>query len=290
METALLDRDNLRLLLSPERWRLIGEGLDPEAPRASDPAHRRWAARHTHGHANREILFVLKGRRTLGVAGKQYAVRPGVVVLFDHMTPHDLGYPADRVRGEHLWIVFVQDRCIMRLIEVGSGPNGHRQKWTLLWSLRDLGLASLDDLFPRPAEGLLRRAARVRCAAGVALLTAALVRRALQPETPAEPESFQHDVIAAIQRHIRENAGRGCRLESLARIAGYSKYHFLRIFRRQAGLPLRRYVDQCRDETYRRMSASGARLKTISAALGFAHPSAFTRWRKRMERGNPSRT
>lgn len=281
METPLLDRASMRILLAPERWRLIGGGLEPEIPRVSDAAHRRWAARHTHAHANREILIILKGRRTLSVAGDLYAVRPGDVVVFDHMTPHDLGYPADGRTGEHLWIIFVQDRCVMRLLEIGGGRQGHREKWSLLWSLPELGLASADELFPQPAPGLAGRAARVRCAAGIAFLAAALVRRALTPQPRANAESFQRDVIAAIQRHIRENAGRGCRLESLARIAGYSKYHFLRLFRRQAGVPLRAYVDQCREEAFGRMTASGARLKAVSAALGFAHPSALTRWRKR---------
>lgn len=281
METPLLDRTSMRILLTPEKWRLVGVGLEPEIPRVSDGAHRRWAARHTHAHANREILIVLKGKRTLSVARDLYAVRPGVVAVFDHMTPHDLGYPADGRAGEHLWIIFVQDRCVMRLLEIGRGRNGHREKWSLLWSLPELGLTSTDDLFPQPAPGLAGRAARVRCAAGIAFLASALVRRALAPQPRVDAEFFQRDVIAAIQRHIRDNAGRGCRLESLARIAGYSKYHFLRLFRRQAGMPLRAYVDLCREESFRRMTDSGARLKTISAALGFAHPSALTRWRKR---------
>ena len=85
-----------------------------------------------------------------------------------------------------------------------------------------------------------------------------------------------------IRRHIETANGKGCGLDSLARIAGYSKYHFLRLFHKHIGMTLHEYVDRCRRQAYRRLAADGLRQNAIADALGFAHPSTLTRWRKRM--------
>ncbi len=281
MDETRLSRRALETLLAPERWRAIGLGAPRDLPEARAPAHRRWAARHTHAHANREILVVLSGRRVVSLGGRLYRTGPGVVIFYDRMAPHDFGYPSGGPKAEHLWIIFVEDRCLARLVEAGAGRKGHRERWSALWPLRELGLVAAEDLFPGEAGGVAGRAARVRATAGAAFLAAALLRKMLEPVPSEGPRDFQGEVIAAIQRHIRENAGRGCQLESLARIAGYSKYHFLRLFRRRSGRSLSRYVDECREEAYRRLADGGARQKAIAAALGFSHPSALTRWRKR---------
>ena len=88
-------------------------------------------------------------------------------------------------------------------------------------------------------------------------------------------------MIKTIVRHIQESRGCGCRLESLARIAGYSKYHFLRLFQKHSGLSLQSCVNNSRAQAFRKMAAAGMPLRVISSDLGFAFPSALCRWRRR---------
>jgi AraC-like DNA-binding protein len=64
-------------------------------------------------------------------------------------------------------------------------------------------------------------------------------------------------------------------------MAGYSKFHFLRIFRRHTGRSPHAYVDECRREAWLTMSASGMRVAAMAESLGFSHSSAFGRWLKR---------
>jgi AraC-like DNA-binding protein len=237
--------------------------------------------RHQHGHPNREILIVLSGGGHQNLGGRTYPARAGTMFLFDFMEPHDDGYPPHQPPAEHLWVVLIQDRCVAMLLEVGKGRRRYREKWRRLFSLQDLGLGSTDVLFGEGAASALPPAVRrARIAAGVALLAAALVAKGYAP-TVAGSSTFRDEVIDTIQRHIREANGKACRLDNLARIAGYSKYHFLRLFRAHAGLTLGQYVDRCRRDAYRRMVSEGLRQKAIAEALGFAHPSALTRWRKR---------
>lgn len=73
-------------------------------------------------------------------------------------------------------------------------------------------------------------------------------------------------------RHIQDNHGRGCRLDHLARIAGHSKYHFLRMFHARTDMSLHRCVDRERVKAYREMSTAGMPLKAITKELGFPIP------------------
>lgn len=269
------------LLRKPETWRFVSTAFPPDVRPARRFGHGDWSARHSHAHANREILLVLSGTGFQMLGGRVYPARPGTAFLFDAMEPHDAGYAPDQGRAEHLWIVFVHDQCTAHLIQMRPGGKQPRRPWSRLLSTLDLGLSSVTPIFPKPvADTPADEAARLRCMAAVRFLVASLLEKMTEPP-PSETAQFQEEIIAAIQRHIRENAGRGCRLENLARIAGYSKYHFLRLFHKHAGMPLHLYVDLCREETYRHMTQAGARQKTICAALGFGHASTLTHWRKR---------
>jgi transcriptional regulator GlxA family with amidase domain len=107
------------------------------------------------------------------------------------------------------------------------------------------------------------------------------VEKGCQPQATTRVESVQTDVIQTIVRHIHESQGRGCHLENLARIAGYSKYHFLRLFQEHTGMSLRKCVDEARLQAFRRMASAGMPLKVMAGELGFAYPSALCRWRRR---------
>ena len=92
--------------------------------------------------------------------------------------------------------------------------------------------------------------------------------------------NFQKQVIDTICRHIAKTAGRDVTLTEAARISGYSKFHFLRLFKHETGRTFHGYVDDCR---YKQASAcfKNEKPKTgISATPGFSHPSALLRWIK----------
>lgn len=282
MDNRFFPETTVRRLLEPQGWTVISSAFRPALRPVRNARHRRWAARHPHRHPSREILFVLEGGGFQSFGGAVYPARAGTVFVFDSMEPHDLGYPPHHPRAKHLWLTFVQDRCVAALLRFEGGRGRHAEQWRRLFSLQELGLASVEPLFPRPHDpARFPDLLRLQITAGVALLVSQLLARGYAAPAADVARDFRVDVIAAIQRHIREANGKDCRIGSLARIAGYSKYHFHRIFRAHAGMTLGRYVDRCRKAAYVRMASSGLQQKAIAEALGFAHPSALTRWRKR---------
>ncbi len=276
MENALFAPEALGLLLRPASWRLVSTLCPSEIAPVEDPAHAAWMAGNSHAHPYRELLLVLGGSGRHGYLGRVYPLSPGAVFVFEAHEEHDSLWPAWAPAAEHLWVGIVHDRFIARLVSVREGrecPGG----WQEVVPAAETGLAGERSFGPPPGadwSGPLR-AMRVRAA--VAAVVAALVARGAAPPAECEP-SPRAQVIEAVQRHIEETAGRGASLESLARLSGYSKYHFVRLFRRHTGLSVHECIDRCRLERTRAMLAAGRTQVEVAEALGFSCPSAFSRW------------
>ncbi len=184
LTSGLFSPADLELLLSPRRWRLVGSAFPPDSRPVRDAAHRKWARRHTDIHANREGLFVLNGSGSVDFLGSTYRLEPGSVFFFDSMEPHDQGYPAWCAAAQHLWMTFIHDRCIIRLIDVGRGPRHYQQRWRRLFTLQAMGLSSQRDLFPTDQRLELPAAVlHGRALAAMSLLMAGLAAQACRPQT-----------------------------------------------------------------------------------------------------------
>lgn len=283
MENYLFTPRNLAVLQDVGRWRFVAAGLPVEVPPARRCAHDAWAHRYPEAHFHRELLIILSGRGFYGFCGKTYPTRPGTVFLFDTMNPHDRGYPLAHASAEHLWFHFSQEHCGISLVHVGNEHRrgGCRRLWQRSCSMTELGLASSQALFAQSNSGMPQEVLRQRCASALALLVTSVVEKGYHPQAAARGDSIQTDVVQAVLRHIRESHGRGCSLENLARIAGYSKYHFLRLFQEHTGRSLRDCVDEARIQAFGQMAATGMPLKVMASKLGFAYPSALCRWQRR---------
>ena len=206
-----------------------------------------------------------------------YPSRPGMVFFFPPGEEHDRKLSAKTSASEHLLIEIREDRYVARFLEM---RETFRERWTRLFVAEELHLAP-GAFFAQPgvdewAPAATRRAALI---SALAFLACVLVERGYCPHALRERRSdFQREIVGAVMKHIRETAGREDSAEDLARMAGYSKFHFLRMFKQHAGKTVHEYVDSCRALRASEMLGQGALKKSISEALGFAHPSAFTRW------------
>ncbi|MBA2479933.1 MAG: helix-turn-helix transcriptional regulator, partial [Planctomycetes bacterium] len=108
--------------------------------------------------------------------------------------------------------------------------------------------------------------------------------RLVDDPTAAAPNldhgTVHEQAIEAIKRHIAQTAGNGVTLDQLARIAGFSKFHFLRVFKKHTGTTVHAYVNECRLQRVAELRAAGLTQKDIGARLGFSCPAAFSRWFK----------
>lgn len=95
--------------------------------------------------------------------------------------------------------------------------------------------------------------------------------------------------IRSVIRYIRSHYAEALTLDALASIAGFSKYHFLREFKRVTGQTAVDYINTVRIEHAVRMLREGeGSVASIAAACGFAGHSYFSKIFYRMRGVHPS--
>lgn len=179
-------------------------------------------------------------------------------------------------------------------------PAGDGFAYRMLYPSVALLQAIADDIADRPAgfaafrqavtadpevAGRLRRAHALmqRRADKLAVdeaLTAALtlmVRRHADTAPPRRRPGRESGPIARARGHIDDLYMQDLTLNDLAAVAGLSRYHFLRAFRREVGVTPHTYLTGRRIATARRLLAGAESLSAVALACGFYDQSHFTR-------------
>lgn len=284
VKNYLFDDNQLSVLLHPSQWRIIGSLMETEGQALPDSPRQEWIKLHSHRHAHREIVIVLKGEGEYGYLGKPYACSPGTVFLFDTFEDHT-GYPQGYPDCEHLLIYAHQLDCIFRLLTVKNGSTSESSKSTHHVRTESTGLINMDIVFGGTDGHAAARGLQIlRSRSALSLLVLAMVEEGYQSPDANEEASLQGSVIATLKRYIRETAGKGVSLDALAEMSGYSKYHFHRLFNQHVGMTVHEYVDYCRARRVDEMLQSGSSMKETSHALGFSCKSAFCRWLRKQDK------
>ncbi len=269
------------------RWDSVTGALRLAKP---SPAPRgpfgRWMAGNAHTHAFPELALCIEGRFEYGVGGRAVRLRPGAVWLLPRGIPHDRAYGPRHGAGLDLWVHFL--------------PGGATLNYTRHDPRR--GIASRPLAWPEAVPAAVVEEASARLAllgperpqpdpAGrffllyfVARLCAALGAGAARRPVSERAESF-----ARIGSYIEANLADDLRLQDLAKLAGYSPFHFHRQFVRATGLTPRRFVEQRRLARARALLEQGYRVTSAAMETGFGSPSEFARAFRRAFGIAPSR-
>ncbi len=275
----------LSRLRHPEGWRIISSHYQPDVAPVEHIAHQRWMAAHTHNHANLEVLVFLDGSGWHGHQGKVYPCTAGTILFFDAFEEHDQNCPLSAPDADHLWVALTREHAIARRIAVRNGRLSFAERSILL--VRDdpciSGAFLLRGLATTPP--LTRR---LRVVGALSALLAGIIEAGYRADDVENPRHCQERFIATVQQHIRDTAGRGATLDHLARLAGYSKYHFLRLFTAHTGQTVHQFIDDCRRARACQLLGEGASKKAIAHELGFSCPAAYSRWARKALKDNDS--
>jgi AraC-like DNA-binding protein len=108
-----------------------------------------------------------------------------------------------------------------------------------------------------------------------------LLEHLLLHHTTLRPKRFQHAAVDICRDYIHSHFLEEVRLETLARLAGLSPYHLLRVFTQGVGLPPHAYLRQIRIAQARRLLRNNAPVAQVALESGFADQSHLNRWFKR---------
>ena len=271
----------IQVLLEPHRWRITSSLFEKEGRKTHDKDHANWALTHSHSHAYREILVCRRGIGVYRYNGEEFRYEPGDIFLISPREIHDNGYPESISGVNHLWISLISDSIVIRQCVIHAGreqvlESSHRirnndQICTLagyVWPLEN------------PPSALPPYIVRMRVAGFLGILFSSIYEIA---EAAAGTRSGAQELpgfIDAVCRHIADTAGRGDSLDSLASLAGYSRYHFWRVFKKHTGKSVHEYINDIRRRKLLALTNQGIPRKEIARLLGFSNTSSFSRWRK----------
>lgn len=273
MHRFFKNKTTRRILTDPDVWRLIYRGCDVAPVSRPTRAQREWLRRNLHSHACIDIMVVLGGG-WYGSDGRVFDCKQGAVFVFFPHELHPSGYPPSRDNFEHLWISVAQNKIFTRVLTAKRGKLAYVNDINLRLTIEQCGLTQRffdDDV----SEDELKLRATTITAALFSGITAAIK----QKTTPVpDSQTMVSAKMDAISRHILETGGRDGSLDYLAHLAGYSKFHFLRLFKKHTGKTVHEYVNDCRKRKIRELAASGLNMKEIAARLNFASSSSFAHW------------
>ncbi|MFA4945709.1 MAG: AraC family transcriptional regulator [Lentisphaeria bacterium] len=237
-----------------------------------------WRVRHHHlahrATSDAILIYCVAGRGHFTLAGgPARTILPGDLFLCPPRLGH--GYGCDPASGWEIWWAHFQGAHAEALCRAANLDASH--------PVAHPGL--LPTLVQRFAA--LHRALETRTpqtawdAAGcLHLLLLELVRLAAGGGTAAVPGHSLADLVA----------DDGANLDELARRAGYSKFHFCRLFKRETGLPPWQYLTARKlDRAKELLLGTRRSIKEIAHELGFAHPDYFARLFARHAGATPAR-
>lgn len=269
----LFSESNGHVLAHPEMWRVVMADCAPVSPVPRRMAA--WCAAHVDRHAHVEICLVLSGTGVYGVRDGVVPVEPGTLLVFPPNTAHQLGYPPRQTPLEHLWMTLLEHSISWQYYRVdGEKAGAQHDLSVVLDSLPLQAMINIPDVDMMPAIRLLR----VRALAE--MLCATYLEALCKPVTD-DTVVFRHRVLDAMAAHIRATSGKDASLDRLARMAGYSPYHFHRMFREHTGKTPQQYIDSCRVVAVREWTAAAMSRKEMALRLGFSCPQAFFRWARK---------
>jgi len=246
----------------------------------SDARLTRWARRSLERHPQREVVIALAGRGYFALRGSVYPCLPRDVFFIDRAEDHAYPYPPFYPDADHLLIQLTAGAALCRTYSLRGGKELAAGPTHTLANASPL-IALLDQCIARARSGELPAGStRFQLLALIEVLAGAFVQQGFAggQDSPPTRKAYQSRMIRTVQDHIRETAGRGVTLASLAVLTGYSRHHLLRLFTSLTGQTVHGFLETVRVQKVTQLLAAGRSRKEVSAALGFSCPAAFSRW------------
>ena len=232
-----------------------------------------------HYHEFCKILLLLQGSGGYFIDGQRYQLQSGDIVLLDAHSIHrpelDRDVPYERI------ILYISPEYLQRqstadcsLRSVFSGEKGHvlrlseDRKQNIFRIAARLERDLEEDAFGRE---ILSNADLLR-------LLVELGRNRENPEADRPGPMMPKDKrIAEILHYIDAHLSEDLDAESIAKAFFISKYHMMRLFRRETGTTVHLYITQKRLVKAREMMDTGMRATEACYRCGWRSYSSFTR-------------
>lgn len=248
--------------------RSIGEGADwsmRDVVCRAGPEDRPYEERHTRVSIAAVVAGSFRYRCEAGTA----LLYPGALLLGNPGTCFECGH--QHSRGDRCIALHYDAALFEEIVASAAGSARFRFPAAML--------PAMPELLPTLVEvEATAGASRQLAAQSLAIRLAERVAEAMSgaPKRGARPAPGDERRVSAVLRHIEARADEAVDLDTLAAMAGMSKYHFLRTFRRVTGLTPYKYLLGVRMRRAAvQLRTSDAPVAAIAFDAGFGDLSTF---------------
>jgi AraC-like DNA-binding protein len=216
------------------------------------------------------LALCLEGVVEIDYRGRLHRLERGLLAL---QQPGEIARPVRRLTPKTRHVVVFMDPGLLREAVANrfgddAGPPTFRDY--VFWDPElDLRLKHLLRSVEDEESSLAQR----RCWA--VYLDRLLNHRSDDPVAPSE--GIDRAAVRRVKEFIETNYAQNISLDDLSIEAGLSKFHLLRVFRSEVGVPPHAFLTSVRIEHARRFIPTGRTLASIAADTGFADQSHLTR-------------
>jgi len=221
---------------------------------------------------------------------EEWVERPGDVAIVPVGRPfaQAFGAVSDNVN------VLLADGLVRRVAAEAAGADPARVEIADVFNARDPQMerimrAFLAELEADALGGALYADALATQLAVHLLRQYSSLGRAAAARAARAPGRLPDAALQRVADYIEDNLTADLSLAELAGVAGYSPYHFARLFRQSTGRPPHQYVIKRRVERAAALLSSTAlSVEAVAHAVGFPHRNALARHMKRLTGHTPA--
>jgi len=220
-----------------------------------------------HFHDEYSIALITSGTHYFTCNKNDFNAKPGDIRLIN---PHDIHVCKSKTWG---YITFTPDSNFVEALSESCQKELHNITFVnpVINNLRlsqlflDLNSATKEWQDELMAENILEE------------LVVNLISSYSNCAIRTKEISYSRAKLAQAVEYMRANFDESLKLESLAKISGLSKYHFLRKFKEEFNMTPHAYLLQIRIQNAKNMLKQNRALSDIALSCGFSDQSHFTR-------------
>ncbi|MFV0415812.1 MAG: helix-turn-helix domain-containing protein [Chthoniobacterales bacterium] len=257
------------------KWKEVIDSLHA-APSSKRPtvAFRTWMKANSHSHNYDEVVVNVRGPHWIGSNGRAVHLLPGQILFLPRLETHDATYGPLHKSCVDFWMHFLPgNRVAMNFVI--HHPDRDYEFLPVYPSDEELRRDVL-RLGVLTAEAAHQTEAHTERYFYLAYFLAKFFRGIASNKkffsAPAEK-----DLILGIKQYITRNLSESLTLRDLAKAAGYSPFHFHRMFVEAEGITPRRFVEIQRLEHAASLLQKGYSVTAAGYDSGFSGASQFSR-------------
>lgn len=273
LENRKLTRQAWETVLADLHWN------HEETAKNTSPECREWIKKNSHSHSYHEVMVSLLGAHIYGINNKALQFTPGTSALIPSNLPHDSWYSPHHAQCVDFWVHFLpQGGVVLNFVyhDPLTGPD--------LVRVPPPATELLDDF--TKAGSLLNRSSStdsLKARRFIGYLLHELFEL-LMEINPGSQQIDEQSVVDEVKCYASHHLTDRLTLTDLAKVAGYSPFHFHRMFLEAEGITPRTFVEARRLKYSCDLLKKGYSITSAALDSGFATPSQFTRaFKKRFE-------